>query len=120
MSFRRSVGREKRPGRRGSRGGFRNRYIVPKDNIGSPVMFLMGEYPDPRPGQQVGGRPTSNSYFLSKDHRKGIKGGQSAIIDLCSAGWDTAILLLSLRNHFFRNSLAMGVPKLYQGLPPEA
>lgn len=89
-SFRRSVGREKRPGRRGSRGGFRNRYIAPKDNIGSPVVFLPGEYPDPRPDQQVGGRPPANPYFLSRDHRKGIKGGQSAIIDLCSAGWDPA------------------------------
>lgn len=88
-SFRRTARGEKRASRGGSRGSFRNRYTVPKDRAGSPVILIPGEYPDPRPEKrEPDGRPPVSPYHLCKEHRKKVSDKQYPITDICSAGWD--------------------------------
>lgn len=87
--FRRHAGREKRPGRKGSRGSFRNKFTVPKGEDGTPVVFVPGEYPDPRPDERsFDGRPVNKSYYIFKEHRKKVKGQNWPITDTCAAGWN--------------------------------
>jgi len=93
MSFRRHAGREKRPDRKGGRGSFRNQYRVPKGDVGSPIFFIAGEYPDPRPEERDAlGRPTKKPYYISREHRKMVKGQKWPVTELCAAGWDPANL----------------------------
>ena len=89
MSFRQTARSEKRPSRGGSRGSFRNRYTVPKDRAGSPVILVPGEYPDPRPERRgPDGRPPVNPYHLCKEHRKKVADKKYPITDVCSSGFD--------------------------------